>query len=69
MDTLLTLGFTPSPQTVLKDILRLPPRHTNFTFYKGQKEERCYIKPQKMTIGSPKEVILQQYQRKICQML
>ena len=62
LDTLLTLGFTPSPQTIFKDIVRLPPGH-QLTFCKGEKEERCYIKPQKMTIGSPKEVILQQYQR------
>ena len=62
LETLLTLGFTPSPQTVFNGIVRLPPGH-QLIFCKGQKEERCYIKPQKMTIGSSKDIILQQYQR------
>jgi asparagine synthase (glutamine-hydrolysing) len=62
LETLLTLGFTPSPQTLFSNILRLSPGH-HLIFSNGVLQENCYIKPQRMTIGSPKDVVLEQYQR------
>lgn len=62
LGTLLTLGFTPSPKTMFHKMERLPPGH-HMCFSEKEIHTTCYIKPQKMTIGSSRDVILDQYQR------